>query len=86
MHKNSQDSVSITDPLQLPMEYKELSLRVPGSFWQILTDALPNDLAASLRSCVREEKPMNDFIRQAVLTLGQVPGACVTRGIHLRVV
>ena len=85
LHKNGQDSVSITDPLQLPMEFKELHLRVPGRLWESVLTVVPKDLSEKLESCVKEEKPMKDAIKQAAQSLGQVPGTAITRGIHLRV-
>ena len=43
LQKNSQDSVEITDAGQVPINYRELELRVPGRLWQAALAFLPED-------------------------------------------
>jgi hypothetical protein len=83
--KNSQDSVEMTDTGQVPMDYRELDLRVPGRLWQAAILFLPEETAAALASCIRDDKPSSDAIKEAISRLEEVPGAKVKRGIHLRV-
>jgi hypothetical protein len=83
--KNSQDSVEITDAGQVPINYRELELCVPGRLWQAAIFLLPEETAKALASCIRDDKPSNDAIKEAVSRLEEVPGAQVKRGIHLRV-
>jgi hypothetical protein len=84
LHKNSQDSVQITDPNQVPIAYRELELRVPGLIWQAILAFLPEDTSKALQGCVREDRPSNDAIKDAARRCEEVPGAQVKRGLHLR--
>jgi hypothetical protein len=86
LQKNSQDSVEITDAGHVPMNYRELDLRVPGRVWQAVLAFLPEDTSKVLASCIRYDTPSNDAIKEAVSRFGEFPGAQVKRGIHLRVV
>ncbi len=83
--KNSQDSVEITDAGQVPINYRELELRVPGPIWQAALALLPEDTSKDLTSCIHDDKPSNDAVKEAISRLEEVPGARVKRGIHLRV-
>jgi hypothetical protein len=83
--KNSQDSVEITDATQVPTTYRELELRIPGRLWQAAILLLPEDTAKALASCILDDKPSSEAIKEAVSRLEEVPGAKVKRGIHLRV-
>ena len=83
--KNSQDSVEMTDTGQVPMDYRELDLRVPGRLWQAAILLLPEETATALASCIRDDKPSVDAIKEAMSRFEEVPGAQVKRGIHLRV-
>ena len=85
LQKNSQDSVEITDAGQVPMDYRELELHVPGRVWQTVLALVPEDTSKVLASCIRGDRPCNDAIKEAVSRFGEVPGAQVKRGIHLRV-
>jgi hypothetical protein len=85
LQKNSQDSVEITDACQIPTKYRELELHIPGRVWQTVLALLPEDTSKALASCIRDDKPSNDAIKEAVSRLEEVPGAQVKRGIHLRV-
>ena len=85
LQKNSQDSVEITDDSQVPITYRELELRIPGPIWQVVLALLPEDTSKDLASCIREDRPSNDAIREAVSRFEEVPGAQVKRGIHLRI-
>jgi hypothetical protein len=86
LQKNSLDSVEITDAGQVPMNYRELELHIPGRVWQTVLAFLPEDTSEALASCIRDDRPCNDAIKEAVSRFGEVPGAQVKRGIHLRVV
>ncbi len=85
LQKNGQDSVEITDAGQVPMNYRELELHVPGPVWQTVLALLPEDTSTALASCIRDDKPSNDAIKEAASRFEEVPGAQVKRGIHLRV-
>ena len=85
LQKNSQDSVEITDAGQVPITYRELELRIPGRVWQAVLVFLPEDTSKVLTSCIRDDRPNNDAIKEAVSRFEEVPGAQVKRGIHLRV-
>lgn len=86
LQKNSQDSVEITDAGQVPINYRELNLQVPGRVWQTVLALLPEDTSEVLASCIRGDRPCSDAIKEAVSRLKEVPGAHVKRGNHLRVV
>jgi hypothetical protein len=85
LQKNSQDSVEITDAGQVPITYRELELRIPGRLWQSVVTLLPEDTSKVLASCIRSDKPCTDAIKEAVNRYGEIPGAQVKRGIHLRI-
>jgi hypothetical protein len=53
--------------------------------WQAVLEFLPEDTSKALASCIRDDKPSNDAIKDAVSRFEEVPGAHVKRGIHLRV-
>jgi hypothetical protein len=85
LQKNSQDSVEITDAGQVPINYRELDVHIPGRAWQTVLALLPEDISKALASCIRDDKPSNDAIKEAASRFEEVPGAQVKRGIHLRV-
>ena len=85
LQKNSQDSVEITDAGQVPITFRNLGLRIPGRLWQTILAALPEDTSKQLATCIRDDKPSNDAIKEAATRFEEVPGAEVKRGIHLRV-
>jgi hypothetical protein len=85
MQKNGQDSVEITDAAQVPLTCRELELRIPGRLWQEALACLPEDTSKTLVSCIRDDRPSNDAIKEAVSRYEEVPGAQVKRGVHLRV-
>ena len=85
LQKNSQDSVEITDAGQVPITCRELELRVPGRIWQAVLASLPENSCMALASCIRDDRPSNDAIKEAVSRFEEIPGAQVKRGIHLRV-
>ncbi len=84
--RNSQDSVRITDEAALPKSYCRIEARVPGIIWETVLSILPDELARTLESAVLETRPDNDAIKAAVAQSEVVPGAEVSRGLHLRVV
>jgi hypothetical protein len=85
MQKNSQDSVEISDAAQVPLTCRELELRIPGRLWQEVLAFLPEGTSKTLVSCIRDDRPSNDAIKEAVSRYEEVPGAQVKRGVHLRV-
>ena len=85
LQKNSQDSVVILDMAQLPMHCRELELRLPGSLWEKVLAAVPQETANALKISVRDERPSNEAIKLAASRSEQIPGAQVKRGVHLRV-
>jgi hypothetical protein len=85
LHKNSQDSVEITNASQVPITCRELNLRVPGTVWQAVLAYLPEDASKALEGCVHEDRPSNDAIKEAARRCEEVPGTLIKRGIHLRV-
>lgn len=84
--KNSQDSVRVIDETQIPLAYLDVEVRIPGVVWQSVLDNLPQDVAKVLSGCVRQRKPSNEAIKQAIYSHEDVPGAEVRRACHLRVV
>ena len=85
LQQNSQDSVEITDASRVPINCRELELRVPGELWQAVIDLLPEKTSRILTSCVRDDRPCNDLIKAAISRSEKIPGAQIKRGIHLRV-
>jgi Siphovirus Gp157 len=86
LQKNSQDSVEITDAGEVPITCRELELHIPGRVWQAVLALLPEDTSKALASCIRDDRPCNDAIKEAASRIEAIPGAQVKRGIHLRVV
>jgi hypothetical protein len=84
--KNSQDSVRITNEAALPLCYCRIDARIDGSVWQTILSLLPDQLKMALLSSVQEKRPNAEAIKMAAMQDGQVPGAEVRRGSHLRVV
>lgn len=84
--KNSQDSVKITDQASVPKCYCRIEARIPGVIWETLLSLLPDELAKTLESSIKEACPDNDAIKTAVAQNERVPGAEVRRGMHLRVI
>jgi hypothetical protein len=85
MQKNSQDSVEITDAAQVPLTCRELEVRISGRLWEEVIAFLPEDTSKVLASCVRDDRPNNDAIKEASSRFEEIPGAQVKRGVHLRV-
>ena len=85
MQKNSQDSVRFTDETQVPMRYRNVSLRIEGSLWEKLVECVPDELKHPLIASIQDATPYNEAIKQAVQNRIAVPGAEVYRGDHLRV-
>lgn len=83
--KNGQDSVRITDQAAVPKCYCRIEARIPGVIWETVLSLLPDELAKTLESSIRETRPDNDAIKAAVAQNEVVPGAEVRRGTHLRV-
>jgi hypothetical protein len=86
LQKNSQDSVEITDASQVPISCRELELRIPGRVWRSVLDLVSEETSNALKSCVRDDRPSNDAIKEAARRNEAVLGALVKRGIHLRIV
>jgi Siphovirus Gp157 len=84
-HKNSVDSVIISNRESIPIDLRSLELKVNGSFWINLLDALPVSYAEGLTRCVRSEEPSNTAIKEFVAKGGKLDGATVRREYHLRV-
>jgi hypothetical protein len=84
IQKNSQDSVEITDAAQVPITCRELELRIPGRLWQAVLAFLPEDTYKTLVSCIRDDRPSSDAIKEAARRFEEVPGAQIKRGVHLR--
>jgi hypothetical protein len=83
--KNSQDSVEITDAAQIPIKFRELELHIPGRLWLSVLAYLPEETSKELASCIRDDRPSSDAIKEAVSRFDEVPGAKIKRGVHLRV-
>ena len=83
--KNSQDSVKIIDEAALPLCYCRIDARIDGGVWQTVLSLLPDQLAMALMSSVQEKRPNTEAIKQAAMQDGNVPGAEIRRGSHLRV-
>lgn len=85
LQKNSQDSVVILDEPQVPVFYRDIEVKIPGSLWQALLSFLPDEAGRELKTCVQQMKPSSNAIKAAVASSEEVPGAVVRRGTHLRV-
>lgn len=83
--RNSQDSVKIIDEAALPLCYCRIDARIDGGVWQTVLSLLPDQLAMALMSSVQEKRPNAEAIKIAAMQDGQVPGAEIRRGSHLRV-
>jgi hypothetical protein len=84
-HKNSQDSVVITQPDAIPAELRRIEAKVDGPLWLEVIDALPEALAEPLAGCIKSSEPSNTAIKERIANGGTVEGAKVRRGYHLRV-
>jgi len=85
MQKNSQDSVLVSDEPQIPITYKDVEAKVPGTLWQAIQSRLPEEEKRRLTACIRQMRPNNEAIKAAVAANETVPGAEVRRGFHVRV-
>jgi len=83
--KNSQDSVIIHNESLVPMEYREIEAKIPGSFWQRLQARISKDDKRELDGCVRHSLPSVSAIKAAKLLNEAVPGTEIKREHHLRV-
>ena len=84
-NKNSQDSVVITQPDDIPAELRRFEAKVDGALWLDVIEALPGALAEPLAGCVKSSEPSNTAIKERIANGGTVDGAKVRRGYHLRV-
>lgn len=83
--KNSQDSVIIHDEGLVPIEYREIEAKIPGTFWQQIQARIPEEDKQALNSCIRHSLPSPSAIKAAKLINGNVPGTELRRDHHLRV-
>lgn len=83
--KNSQDSVTVKDDQLVPLAYREIEARVPGTFWERLHASISEDDRRELDACVRQSHPSVAAIKAAKLMNEDIPGTEVRRGHHLRV-
>lgn len=83
--KNSQDSVIIHDEPAVPMEYREIEAKIPGSFWKKLQARISEDDKRELNRCIRHSMPSSSAIKAAKLLDEVVPGTEIKREHHLRV-
>ena len=83
--KNSQDSVRIHCPEAIPMRLQRVEARFDGLLWERILAVLPDDRRVSFAGCIQASTPANDAIRSEIAAGGQVEGATVSRGYHLRV-
>jgi hypothetical protein len=84
-HKNSQDSVEITQPDSIPADLRRFEAKIDGPLWREVIDALPLGLAEPLAASVKSTEPSNSAIKEHLANGGKVEGASVRRGYHLRV-
>jgi hypothetical protein len=83
--KNSQDSVRIDCPEGIPMRLQRVEARFDGVLWERILAVLSDDLKAAFAGCMLASSPVNDAIKSEIAAGGQVEGATVSRGYHLRV-
>ena len=83
--KNSQDSVRITDEAAVPKSYCRIDARIDGGVWETVVSLLPDELAKTVESSVRETRPNADAVKAAAMRNEHVPGTELRRGSHLRV-
>jgi len=84
-NKNSQDSVEITHPENIPDRLRRFEAKIDGPLWLDVIDALPETLAEPLAASVKSSEPSNSAIKQHLANGGVVAGASVKRGYHLRI-
>jgi len=82
---NSQDSVRIINPAELPISYCTIEARIPGVIWETVLAFLPEEFVKIIESSVQQVKPDAEAIKAAIARHEEVPGAQVHRGVHLRV-
>jgi fructose-1-phosphate kinase PfkB-like protein len=70
---------------ELPPAYKTVQVALNGAKWEMLLDALPEELRQTLDNAVREVTPNTEEIKLAAARQEKVVGAEVKRGEHLRV-
>jgi hypothetical protein len=83
--KNSQESVRISDEAALPLAYRKIDARIGGVLWETVLANLPDELGRMLESTVEESRPDADSIKAAIQRKGEIPGAELRRGWHLRI-
>jgi hypothetical protein len=83
--KNSQESVRISDEAALPLAYRKIDARIGGVLWETVLANLPDELGRMLESTVEESRPDADSIKAAIQREGEIPGAELRRGWHLRI-
>jgi hypothetical protein len=83
--KNGQDSVIIHSESSIPIEYREIEVKIPGSFWQQLQGRISEADKQELNTCVRHSTPSPSAIKAAGLINIVVPGTEIRREHHLRI-
>jgi len=84
-NRNSQDSVEITHPENIPDRLRRFEAKIDGLLWLDVIDALPETLAESLAASVKSSEPSNSAIKEHIANGGVVEGASLKRGYHLRI-
>jgi hypothetical protein len=84
-NKNSQDSVEIRHPENIPDRLRRFAAKIDGPLWLDVIDALPRTLAEPLAASVKSSEPSNSAIKQHIANGGVVAGALVKHGYHLRI-
>lgn len=88
IQRNSSAALSIDNPLQLPEQYLERSLRLTMPEWKTLAGVLSEgDLARRVRAALKspEWETNGDAIRAAILTGANVASARLVTGYHVRI-
>jgi Siphovirus Gp157 len=84
-HKNSADSVIITQAETIPDDLRRFELKVDGPLWLELLQQVSEEIASKLKACVKSDQPSGSAIKAFVGGGGTVDGATVRREFHLRV-
>ena len=87
LSKNSQASLVLSDPTNLPAEYCRVSISVNAAEWSDAVRYLPEDHPVRLRfgnPDVVKREPDNARIRSAIGSGIAVKGAELKRGEHIR--
>lgn len=84
LQKNGQASLQI-DPLSLPVEYNQLTITLAQPDWLRVLEAIPSpELKKQMEAAVTACEPNKALVRQQLEAGGEIPGAVLVKGEHIR--